>query len=182
MQQSRAEGGSQGVAVASCPSCGASIEPVEVCYYCCAAVSPDKRVKETTLMKCALAIMALGVVLLVAAGMVGSPVAKISDLGVKDAFQHFRVEGEVTKTQMTRTPYQPSDIYTFWLSDGTESSRYGLKVKVEGPIYYALQDEKRVPVKGDVVNVEGTFHAGEGFQLLTVNTGAMLEVVSRGGE
>jgi len=153
---------------------------VEVCYYCCSATSPDKRVKETTLMKCALFILALGVVLLVAAGMVGSPVAKISDLDVKDAFQHFRVEGKVTKTQMVRTPYKASDIYTFWLSDGTEANKFGLKVKVEGPIYYTLEQEKRVPVKGDLVNVEGTFHAGKGFQLLTVNTSSMLEIIPAG--
>lgn len=180
MQQSSAEGGGQGGALTPCPSCGASIEPVELCYYCCSSTSPKHRVKETTLMKYALIVMGLGVVLLVAAGMVDPHVTKISEMKVEDAFQHFRVEGEVTKTQMIRTPYKGSDIYNFWISDGTEASRHGLKVKVEGPIFYTLEQEKRVPVKGDLVSVEGTFHAGEGFQLLTVNTSSMLDILPAG--
>lgn len=166
-----------------CPSCGAPIDPVEVCYYCCAAVHPSRRVREATLMRWAAGVAVLGVVLLLEGLFAVTPVTPVSDIGPEGAFQHFRVRGEVSRAYLAEAPYPSSNLFTFYVSDESVKRWGGLKVKVDGPLFVELSDAGRVPKTGDIVDVEGTLYAGEGFRLLSLNSSSMLRILpTEGGD
>lgn len=164
-------------AVTTCPSCGMSIQPVEVCYYCCAATSPKCRVKETTLILWSSVVAVIGVVLLVMAAASETAVTPIAELSQDGAFNHFRIKGEVTRSFFADTPYDGSDLYSFWVADESVRGKVvPLKVKVDGPVYRILQEKNKVPQRGMTVDVEGTLYAGDGFRLLSLNTDSMLQI------
>lgn len=180
---SRNEGKSV-VGLAECPSCGKAIGDIEVCSYCCAATAPGRRVTEDRLMLWSLPIFALGAVLLVCAAFSETPVTPVAKLARKGAFLHFRIKGEVVRFSHIKTPYKNSDLYNFWIDDGSgrTAAESMLKLKVEGPVYQDLEELKKVPKRGDVIDVEGTYYAGDGFRLLSLNTAAMLRIVGKEGD
>ena len=120
-------------------------------------------------MLCASVILAVGISLIVLASFATTEVTAISTLGSDDGFKHFRVRGRVTRTYLDRTPYKDSDVYSFTVVDDSVDENEGLKIKVDGPVYYKLKDLARVPHRGDLVDVEGTLYAGDGFRLLALN-------------
>lgn len=179
MTESNSQSVSQADKMVPCPSCGMFIEPVEICYYCCTATSPKRRIKETTLILWSLLVLGVGVVVLVLASFSETPVTPIAALSQGGAFNHFRVKGEVTRTFFSDTPYDESDLFSFWVADDSVKGKVAeLKVKVDGPVYLTLQAKSMVPKKGMKVDVEGTLYAGDGFRLLSLNTDSMLRLES----
>jgi predicted nucleic acid-binding Zn ribbon protein len=167
-----------------CPSCGKPIEPVQVCYYCCAAIEPWRRITEKRLVQWTLGVALLGVALLVWAAFTATPVTPVSELATDGAFLHYRIQGEVVRSSVVKTPYADADIYNFWIDDrsATKADDSMIKLKIEGPVYADLKEAGKVPAKGDRIDVEGTLYAGEGFRLLSLNTAAMLHILNKEGE
>ncbi|MBM4352888.1 MAG: hypothetical protein FJ109_03685 [Deltaproteobacteria bacterium] len=170
----------------SCPSCGRDIAAAPVCPYCCAATASARRVTERCLIGWAALVALLGIGLLVWSAFVETPVTPIARLEHKGAFLHFRVQGKVTRTHYFKARYRDADVFSFFVSDDSSDETTGqtgtIKVKVEGPVYQRLQEEKRVPREGDSVDVEGTLYAGEGFRILSLNTPDMLRNTDKGGK
>ena len=165
-----------------CPSCGETIEDVKICYYCCSATESKCRVTERKLLLWACATAVLGIGLLAWAATVETPTTPISELTSAGAFQHFRVQGDVTRTYLVKTPYADSDVFSFWVVDESVKGSKGLKVKVDGALYLDLKEAGKLPKQGDRVDVEGTLYAGEGFKLLSLNTVAMLRIAAGSGK
>lgn len=167
-----------------CPSCGKVPGTPVVCQYCCAAIEPHRRITEKKLAMVAVGVSLIGVALLVWASMVETPITPIKELASEGAFLHYRVKGEVIRFSEFKTPYENSNIFNFWIDDGSsdKSDEAVLKLKVEGPVYADLKEAGKVPQRGDIIDVEGTLYAGEGFRLLSLNTAAMLKLEKKGGK
>ncbi len=167
-----------------CPSCGKEPGGLVVCQYCCAAIEPHRRITEKKLASVAIGVAVLGVLLLVWAASVETPITPINELAKEGAFLHYRVKGEVIRSSEFKTPYEKSNIHNFWIDDGSsdKSDEAVLKLKVEGPVYADLKKAGKVPERGDIIDVEGTLYAGEGFRLLSLNTAAMLNLEKQEGK
>jgi len=141
-------------------------------------------VKEFTFIKWSLAVLLLGAGLLIWAGFSTTPVTPISELSATGAFQHYRVRGRVVRLQVIKTPYPESNIFSYWIADGSgaDEDQGTLKIKVEGPVQDDLLEAGKIPEKGQTIDVEGTLYAGDGFRLLSLNSAAMLNVVEEEGK
>jgi hypothetical protein len=166
-----------------CPSCGKEVGNAPVCLYCCAATDPGRRVTEKRLMLWAAGVAVLGLALLAWAARVETPVTPISSLAAEGAFLHFRVKGEVIRSSEFKAPYEDASVYNFWIDDRSSDKAHEsvLKLKVEGPVYADLKEAGKLPGRGDIIDVEGTLYAGEGFRLLSLNTAAMLKIEPKEG-
>ena len=167
-----------------CPSCGKPIEAVEVCYYCCSATEPGRRITEKKLALWAVAVALLGIALLVWSGFAETPVTPIADLAKGGAFLNFRVIGMVQRESVIKTPYPEADIYSYWLEDGSGSNEKTstIKLKVEGAVYKRLKEDGNLPQVGQTIDVLGTLYAGDGFRVLSLNSPQMLSIVGKEGE
>jgi hypothetical protein len=167
-----------------CPSCGKEPGGPVVCQYCCAAIEPSRRITEKKLAMMAVGISIIGVVLLVWASRVETPITPIKELASEGSFLHFRVKGEVIRFSEFKTPYENANIHNFWIDDGSsdKADESVLKLKVEGPVYADLKERGKVPARGDTIDVEGTLYAGDGFRLLSLNTAAMLKLEKKEGK
>jgi hypothetical protein len=154
---------------AFCPSCERFIGPADVCPYCDAdsARPPILRFLRRTAL--VLAIAGLGLFYLAAVAK-EVPVTRISSITPMMNFARVQVAGAVREDAYVRERTGVVDSVSFVLDDGSGE----LRVVAYNNVARNLRDDRLVPRKGDVVEVNGTLDA-------TADAKPKLRIISAAG-
>jgi DNA/RNA endonuclease YhcR with UshA esterase domain len=153
---------------AICPSCGRFVGPLEQCPYCGALVR--KRLPLRYLRLGSIALAVLGLVALLYA-ILGSPTPKVTvaSVGATMNYAYVRLEGQVTRGPR----YDPeTQALSFYLADSTGE----IMVSSFRATTRQLLDQKKIPVAGDRVAVEGTLRVRDDFGALNLVSPDKLEL------
>lgn len=164
-----------------CPSCGKDIGMKSACMYC--GASRKRRLAVTMLLLYSLPLLITGILLFTLGEYSETPIENIDNLDASMNFKHVRVRGIVVDSDYIEVPYSEYGKLTIYVGNNMSSKgKSVVKVRCEPVIVEELTKEKRVPMIGDLVDIEGTLYAGEGYRLINVNSAEFVKIVKMAAE
>jgi DNA/RNA endonuclease YhcR with UshA esterase domain len=162
-----------------CPSCGRFTGVYTRCPYCQALV--EKRLSVRAFKVIALLTSTVGLVLLLFyAKNVQTPLVNISELGPLSNFAHVRVQGRVDKSFGIHKKW--GSLY-FIIAQGDEGNEEKtIKVSAYSKVAAAIEERNLVPVKGDIVSVEGQVRFSKNEPSLLINAPEHIYYIKRANE
>ncbi|MGM0599844.1 MAG: hypothetical protein ACQETH_08530 [Candidatus Rifleibacteriota bacterium] len=162
-----------------CPSCGRFTGVYTRCPYCQALVG--KRLSVRAFKVIAILTSTVGLILLLFyAKSVQTPLVKIGDLGPLSNFAHVRVQGRVDKSFGIHKKW--GSLY-FIISQGDEGDEEKtIRVSAYSKVAEAIEESNLVPVKGDIVSVEGQVRFSKDEPSLLINAHEHLHYIKRVNE
>ncbi len=153
---------------AICPSCGRFVGPLEQCPYCGAFVRKRLPLRYLRLGSILLALLGLAALLYAVSGA-STPQVTVASVEATMNYAYVRLAGQVTRGPV----YDPeSQELRFYLSDSTGEILVSSFRATTRP----LIEQKKIPVAGDEVAVEGTLRVREDFVSLNLSAPDKLQV------
>ena len=162
-----------------CPSCGRFTGVYTRCPYCQALV--EKRLSVRAFKIIAILTSTVGLILLLFyAKNVQTPLVNINELGPLSNFAHVRVQGRVEKSFGIHEKW--GSLYFIIAQGGEGDEERTIKVSAYSKVAATIDKNHLVPVKGDIVSVEGQVRFSKNEPSLLINAPEHIYYIKRANE
>jgi DNA/RNA endonuclease YhcR with UshA esterase domain len=163
-----------------CPSCGRFTGVFTRCPYCQALV--QKRLSIRVFKWIAIFTSTAGLLMLLFyARHVQTPEVKITDLGPLSNFAHVRIEGRVSRSFGIH-PKWGSLGFIVAQKDEEDNERNTIRVSAYSKVAKAIEAKQMVPVKGDIISVEGQVRFQKDTPSLLINAPEHIRFIRRSNQ
>jgi DNA/RNA endonuclease YhcR with UshA esterase domain len=160
-----------------CPSCGRFTGVYTRCPYCQALI--EKRLSIRVFKWVAVLTSTVGLMLLLFyAKHVQTPEVKISELGPLSNFAHVRIQGEVERSFGIHPKWGSLGFIIAQGGEGNEQQT--IRVSAYAKVAKEIENRKLVPVKGDIVSVEGQVRFQKDTPSLLINAPEHISFLKKG--